>query len=153
MRPLQPTVRQHSTPVPSPRRRSGRRLVLLGALIGATGLAACGGGDDSTPAPASAATAAPTAAATPAKSSASVTEGRIADFAFSPADVEVRVGDKITWTNDDAVPHTVTATSGADFDSGTLAQGASFTFEAEKAGTIGYFCAIHPSMKGTITVR
>ena len=81
------------------------------------------------------------------------TEAKIADFAFSPADIEVEVGDKITWTNDDADAHTVTATSGADFDSGTLAQGADFTFEAKKAGTIAYFCAIHPSMKGTITVR
>ena len=115
------------------------------------GLAACGGGDDAAPAPASAAT--PAATATAAKSSASASEARIAGFAFSPSDLEVRVGDEITWTNDDADAHTVTATSGASFDSGTLAQGASFTFKAEKAGTIAYFCAIHPSMKGTITVR
>ena len=115
-------------------------------------LAACGSGDDATPAPASAA-ATPAATATAAKSSAGATEARIAGFAFSPADLEVQVGDEITWTNDDADAHTVTATSGADFDSGTLAQGATFTFKAEKAGTIAYFCAIHPSMKGTITVR
>jgi plastocyanin len=157
MRPLQPTVRQLTTPLPSParrtRRRPVRRLALLGALIGATSLAACGGGDDAAPAPASAATATPTAAAAPAKPSASGTEAKIADFAFSPADIEVKVGDKITWTNDDSAAHTVTATSGADFDSGTLAQGAKFTFEAKQAGTIAYFCAIHPSMKGTITVR
>jgi plastocyanin len=128
---------------------------VLGALIGATGLAACGGGDDAAPAPASAATATatPTAAAPAAKSSPTTTEAKIAEFAFSPADIEVQVGDKITWTNDDAAPHTVTATSGADFDSGSLAQGASFSFEAKKAGTIDYFCSIHPSMKGTITVR
>lgn len=156
MRPLQPTVRPLTTPPPSPsrrpRRRSVRRLALFGALIGATGLAACGGGDDAAPAPASAATATATAAAAPAKPSAGATEAKIADFAFSPADIEVNVGDKITWTNDDSAAHTVTATSGADFDSGTLAQGADFTFEAKKAGTIAYFCAIHPSMKGTITV-
>ena len=157
MRPLQPTVRQLTTPDPLPprraRRRPVRRLALLGALIGATGLAACGGGDDATPAPASAATATPPPAAAPAKSSARGTEAKIADFAFSPASIEVRVGDTITWTNDDADAHTVTATAGADFDSGTLAQGAEFTFEAKKAGTIAYFCALHPSMKGTITVR
>ena len=156
MRPLQPTVRQLTTPTPSPsrrsRRRKARRLALLGALIGATSLAACGGGDDATPAPASAATATPAPASAPAKSSRS-TEAKIADFAFSPADIEVEVGDEISWTNDDAAAHTVTATSGGDFDSGTLAQGADFTFEATKPGTIAYFCAIHPSMKGTITVR
>ena len=117
------------------------------------GLAACGSGDDaaSPPAPASAAT--PTASAPAAKSSSGTTEARIAGFAFSPADLEVKVGDEITWTNDDADTHTVTATSGADFDSGSLAQGATFSFKAEKAGTIEYFCAIHPAMKGTITVR
>ena len=156
MRPLQPTVRQLTAPTPSPsrrpRRRKARRLALLGALIGATSLAACGGGDDATPAPASAATATPPPAAAPAKTSRS-TEAKIADFAFSPANIEVKVGDKITWTNDDADAHTVTATSGAEFDSGTLAQGADFTFEAKKPGTIAYFCAIHPSMKGTITVH
>ena len=115
------------------------------------GLAACGSGDDTAPAPASAAT--PAATATAAKPSATATEARIAGFAFAPSDLEVQVGDEITWTNDDTAAHTVTATSGADFDSGTLAQGASFTFKAEKAGTIAYFCVIHPSMKGTITVR
>ena len=151
MRPHQPTVRQTPSPSRRPRRRKARRLALLAALIGATSLAACGGGNDAPPAPASAATATPAAA--PAKSSASSTQAKIADFAFSPADIEVEVGDKITWTNDDAAAHTVTATSGADFDSGTLAQGATFTFEAKKAGTIAYFCALHPSMKGTITVR
>jgi plastocyanin len=132
-----------------------QRLALLGAIIGATGLAACGGGDDPAPAPASAATstATPAATAPAAKSTSSTTEAKIAEFAFSPADIEVEVGDEISWTNDDAAPHTVTATAGADFDSGSLAQGASFSFEAKKAGTIDYFCAIHPSMKGTITVR
>ena len=164
MRPHQPTVRQLTTPAPSPLRRSRhrpiQRLALLGALIGATGLAACGSGDDATPAPASAATATPTAtptaSATPAKPAKPATHGsktRIAEFAFSPADIQVQVGDKITWTNDDAAAHTVTATSGADFDSGTLAKGATFTFEAKKAGSIAYICAIHPSMQGTITVR
>lgn len=123
----------------------------MGALIGATGLAACGGSDDATPA--SAATATPTAAATSAKPAAHGSEARIAGFAFSPADIRLHVGDKITWTNDDSAAHTVTATSGADFDSGTIANGATFTFEAKKAGTISYICTIHPSMQGTITVR
>ena len=156
MRPLQPTVRQLTTPAPSPvrrRRRPIRQLAILGALIGATGLAACGSSGDATPASAAPATATPTAAATAAKPAAHGSEAKIAEFAFSPADIQVHVGDKITWTNDDAAAHTVTATSGADFDSGTLANGATFTFEAKKAGSIAYICTIHPSMKGTITVR
>ena len=66
--------------------------------------------------------------------------------------MKAKVGQKITWTNDDAAPHTVTAKSGGELDSGTLAQGASFSFTPETAGTIEYFCAIHPSMVGTIEV-
>ena len=62
----------------------------------------------------------------------------------------MKVGDKITWTNDDDAPHTVT---GGELDSSNLAKGASFTFTADKAGTISYICAIHPTMKGTITVQ
>ena len=139
MRPLQPTVRQLTPP---PRRRI-RRLAAVGALLGATALAGCGGGD----APSASE---PAAAATPAKAADKID---IADFAFGPADIEVKAGTEISWSNDDAAAHTVTATDGADFDSGSLAQGATFTFKPTKAGTIAYVCTIHPSMKGTITVR
>ena len=71
---------------------------------------------------------------------------------FTPHDLTVKSGQKITWTNDDAAAHTVTAKSGGELDSGNLAQGASFSFTPERAGTIEYFCAIHPTMLGTIEV-
>ena len=69
----------------------------------------------------------------------------IKGFAFGPGTVKVKVGDTITWTNDDSAPHTVTAKRGGELDSGNLAQGASFEFKASRAGTIEYFCAIHPT--------
>jgi plastocyanin len=62
------------------------------------------------------------------------------------------VGDTVTFTNDGAVAHTVTATSGAKFDSGSLEPGKTFKFTAEKAGTVSYVCTIHPGMQGTIEV-
>ena len=34
-----------------------------------------------------------------------------------------------------------------------MAKGASFEFKAAKAGTVEYFCAIHPSMTATVTVQ
>lgn len=34
-----------------------------------------------------------------------------------------------------------------------MEQGDSYTWKATKAGTIEYFCEIHPSMVGTITVK
>jgi plastocyanin len=69
----------------------------------------------------------------------------ISGFAFSPASVTVKVGESVTWTNKDSVPHTVTAADGS-FDSGSLAQGASFSFTFQKAGTYTYRCTVHPSM-------
>ena len=142
MRPLQPTVRQLAPTSPDRARRPRRRtrVALLAALLGATALSACGGGDDAAPASA--------AASQPGTPTA-----HIKDFAFAPSTIEAKVGEKITWTNDDAAAHTVTATSGAKLDSGTLARGDSFSFKPTEAGTIAYICAIHPSMKGKITVR
>ena len=71
---------------------------------------------------------------------------------YVPQDIEVRTGQRITWTNDDAVAHTVTARKGADFDSGTINAGGTFSFTPRKASTIDYVCTIHPGQTGTITV-
>ena len=76
----------------------------------------------------------------------------IADFAFSPATVTIRAGDTITWTNDDAIVHTATSTTGA-FDSGDLAPGKSYSVTFTTAGTYDYFCAPHPTMTGQIVVQ
>jgi plastocyanin len=74
------------------------------------------------------------------------------DIKFIPHDSEVKVGQKITWTNDDTPPHNVTATEGAEFKSETLNPGDTFSYTPTKAGTISYVCTIHPGQDGTITV-
>jgi plastocyanin len=71
---------------------------------------------------------------------------------FLPHDLTVKAGQRITWTNDDAVAHTVTARKGADFDSGTINSGGTFSFTPRRAGAIDYVCTIHPGQTGTITV-
>jgi len=76
----------------------------------------------------------------------------IAGFEFSPASVTINVGDRVTWTNSDAVGHTATATSGA-FDTGNLDQGESASVRFTQPGTYRYVCTPHPSMTGTIRVR
>ncbi len=76
----------------------------------------------------------------------------IQGFAFSPASLTVPVGTSITWTNRDTAPHTATATSGAQFNSGTLQNGGTFAFTPATAGTIAYRCDIHPQMTATLTV-
>lgn len=74
----------------------------------------------------------------------------IAGFAFSGV-TEVPVGTTVVVTNEDGSPHTWTERNGV-FQSGTLEQGDTFEFTFTEAGTFEYFCAIHPSMTGTITV-
>jgi plastocyanin len=76
---------------------------------------------------------------------------RIANYAFAPAALTVKVGTRITVSNSDGTAHTATAGSGA-FDSGTLKQGQSSHFTLKKAGTYTYICQFHAFMTGTIKV-
>jgi plastocyanin len=76
----------------------------------------------------------------------------IADFAFAPDAVTVDVGDTVTWTNQDGVPHTATADGGA-FDTGSLGQGQSGEATFDTPGTFTYHCAVHPTMTGTVVVQ
>ena len=80
-----------------------------------------------------------------------VHEVSLAGRAFTPAVLEVAAGDTVTWVNDDDADHTVSATDGA-FDSGALAEGASFTFTFDTPGEYRYICFFHEEMQGTIIV-
>jgi plastocyanin len=145
-----------------------RHLTLLGpGLALAFVLAACSSGSSATTGPASApASVAPASAASaPSAASASnCTVGTAAatvtvsikGFAFSPETVTVKVGDVIGWTNSDSATHTATLDDGS-CDAGRIAGGSAgkqtLVFGAEAAGkSFTYHCAIHASMKGTITV-
>src|SRR5918993_4687968 len=75
----------------------------------------------------------------------------IGDNYFDPPDAAVEPGSTITWTNNGALPHTVTADDGS-FDSGVLNPGDSFTVTFGGQGTVTYHCAIHPEMRGSVTV-
>ena len=70
---------------------------------------------------------------------------------FSPNPVEVKVGETVTWINDDSGRHTVTSKDGV-FDSGMMGKGQSFSFTFDKAGEYPYFCSPHPGMVGTVVV-
>lgn len=71
-------------------------------------------------------------------------------FAFSPASLQVAVGDTVTFTNEDSADHNVKI-DGQEL--GAQSQGQSVTWTASKAGTFPYSCVIHPSMTGEITVK
>lgn len=74
----------------------------------------------------------------------------IKNFAFAPATSIIKVGEKITWTNDDSAPHQIES---ATFNSNQLSKGQSFSFTFNDVGTFDYLCAIHPSMLGKIIVE
>jgi plastocyanin len=128
------------------RRRLNPVIVLGAAVIIAAGVAlvACGGqGTDNRP-----------AQSAPAKA---VDHVQIADFAYAPAAITVPAGTTITFTNDDSAPHTATSgtspTADGVFDTGTLKKGKSKTVKVTKPGRFAYYCAIHPFMKATVTVK
>jgi plastocyanin len=75
----------------------------------------------------------------------------IQNFAFHPATLNAKAGQKATWSNDDSTTHTVTADDGS-FDSGNLSPGKSFSTTLAKAGMIKYHCSIHTFMHGTVSV-
>ena len=75
----------------------------------------------------------------------------IEGVSFSPEILTVKRGDWVRWVNKDPFPHTVTA-AGA-FDSGSIAQGATWKYHASKAGTFAYTCTLHPNMKGALRVE
>ncbi|HVX23900.1 MAG TPA: plastocyanin/azurin family copper-binding protein [Candidatus Saccharimonadales bacterium] len=77
----------------------------------------------------------------------------ISNEAFSQANITVKKGTTVTWTNNDAVAHTVTETDSQDGpNSQDLNQGQTYSFTFNKVGTFQYDCSIHPFMTGTVTV-
>ncbi|MFY0731311.1 cupredoxin domain-containing protein [Pseudomonas sp. NFX15] len=75
----------------------------------------------------------------------------IKEFMFGPKDLSVAVGTKVTWVNDDEIPHTVAQTHKL-FRSGALDTGDSYSWVFNTPGEFEYFCALHPQMIGKIVV-
>jgi plastocyanin len=75
-------------------------------------------------------------------------------LAFNPAVVRARVGQTVTWTNEDSSPHNVTYVSGPRFRSSRpkMSRGTTFSLTLSQPGTIRYYCSIHPWMQATIVV-
>ena len=128
-----------------------RRIALLVCAAVALAAAGCGSSNKS-----NTSSSAPSSTSTAAASSSTSSGGAVAikmqGFQFSPKAATVKVGQKITWTNNDTTNHNVTAQSGADFKSKDFGQGSTFSFTPTKAGTIKYVCTLHPGMTATLTV-
>jgi plastocyanin len=66
---------------------------------------------------------------------------------FNPERISVPVGTTIVWTNDESIPHTVTA-GDESWDSGVLQEGASYTLTFDTPGNYCYYCVLHPGHAG-----
>ena len=75
----------------------------------------------------------------------------IDNFTFSPEQITVEAGTKVTWVNHDDIPHVVASTTKA-FRSPALDTDNQFSHTFSEPGTYKYFCALHPKMVGTIVV-
>lgn len=71
---------------------------------------------------------------------------------FGPSVITISAGTTITWTNKDAVTHTVTSDNGL-FDSGSITGNSTYSRQFQSAGTYPYHCTPHPSMTATVIVN
>ena len=76
----------------------------------------------------------------------------IQSMAFNPSIITVTAGTTITWTNYDAVNHTVTSDN-ALFDSGSIGTNGAYSHKFPNAGTFTYHCTVHPMMTASVTVN
>jgi plastocyanin len=79
------------------------------------------------------------------------TKVMIDNFTFEPAQLTVKVGTTVTWTNRDDIPHTIV--SAGKFRSKTMDTDGTFSFTFTTAGEYKYFCSLHPHMTGTVKVE
>jgi plastocyanin len=125
---------------------------ILLALCAVVALAAAGCGSSNSGSTSSATSSSASTSTAAASSSAGGVTVKMQNIAFDPKAVTVKVGQKVTWTNEDTVDHNVTSQSGETIKSDNFGKGGTFSFTPKKAGTIKYVCTIHPGMTATLTV-
>jgi plastocyanin len=78
----------------------------------------------------------------------------IDNFKYVPDTLTVPAGTKVTWTNHDDMPHTVTSTGKPKtLDSEALDTDAQFSHVFAEPGTYDYLCTVHPKMAGQVIVE
>ena len=74
--------------------------------------------------------------------------------AFSMANLSIKVGDKVSFRNDDPFAHNVfSLTDAMPFDLGSYPQGQAKSVTFSKPGQYEIECAIHPEMKLVVNVK
>ena len=92
-----------------------------------------------------------TSSPTSSSSSEDGIEVEMDDFAFVPAELTIKAGTKVTWTNKDSAGHDVKAADGS-WGSDSLSKDQSFSKVFDVEGTFEYVCTFHPGMQGKIIV-
>jgi plastocyanin len=73
---------------------------------------------------------------------------------FAPGSVKVKVGDAVSFKNDDDVTHNAFSTSkGNEFNAKVQTPGSSTDVVFKTKGTADVKCAFHPGMKLTVVVE
>lgn len=142
-----------------------RRLVPVIAL-GALAATGCGGGDDQ---PEDGSAREPPEAAETTRTERGTTVDMNDRLTFEPTEIEVAVGEEVTWRNVGKIGHTVTADKSKvadrsrvsvpagtrEWDSGFVNEGQSFSRTFETGGTYRYVCIPHEGagMVGTVVVK
>ncbi|HTA74314.1 MAG TPA: metallophosphoesterase [Gemmatimonadaceae bacterium] len=89
------------------------------------------------------------------KTLAPVADNEIAidNFVFNPPNRTVPAGTTVTWINRDDVPHRIASFTNAFTPGPTLDTDGKFSQKFETPGVYKYYCTVHPTMTGIITVQ
>jgi plastocyanin len=106
------------------------------------------------PTPAPTPTPDPTPTPAPAPGGIVITiNGLFGANSFQPANATLKVGQTVTWKNADTMVHNI-ADNGGTFMVPDIPPGAkSRPIKITTSGAIPYYCVLHPSMTGSLTVR
>lgn len=92
------------------------------------------------------------ASAAPAATASKSKTVSISGFKYKPATIVIDSGDRVVWSNLDAVKHT--ATRGGSFTTGKIKPGKAVAVKFGSRGTYRYICTLHPDeMSGKVVVE
>ena len=131
----------HGHVPPFMKRMTGSLVVCVGAGLFTAGALLFGPGED-----------APAPSATPVPGASAATSPTLGISGFKFASVTVKPGASVSIANRDGATHTVTADKGA-FNTKVIGKSTTALRAPTAPGTYTFFCAIHPEMRGTLTVK
>lgn len=124
------------------------KYIIVSVLVFIILAAAVGCGSSGTPAsPSPSAQTSSSAAPVSAETGQSVI---MQNRAFSPAEISIKKGETVTWTNGESSVHNVVSVT---FKSDTMKKGDTFSYTFNETGTFDYTCTFHPGMDGKVIVK